>query len=89
MVLLLVLAVRILATLATDIAGSRRFGSRRKHVRKYINLLFRDGPLNFRAMCLAIVVAQFFIMPSEMCFFGRVIHMLVKCDAAESQSEAE
>ena len=69
--LLIVLLGRVGVTLLEEKFGSKRFGPRRKTVKRLLDLIMRDGPRNFRMMCYAMVVAQLFIVPSEMAYYGR------------------
>ena len=65
-VLLIVLVCRIVGTLVEEKIGSARFGPRRGHVKKFLQLLLQDGPLRFRIMCYALTLGQIFIVPAEM-----------------------
>ena len=64
--ILIILVARIVATLLEEKLGSARFGPRRKHVKTYVTLLLKDGAFSFRVLCIAITLAQLFIIPAEM-----------------------
>ena len=65
-VLLIVLVCRVVGTLIEEKVGSARFGPRRGHVKKFLQLLLVDGPRRFRIMCYALTIGQIFIVPAEM-----------------------
>ena len=49
-----------------------RFPARRRHVKKYLELLVRDGPLQQRIMCFGLIIACLFLMAPELAFAGKV-----------------
>ena len=75
-ILLIVLVGRILGTL-TEQRWSMwtKFGPRRSHVKKYLELLVRDGPLKLRLLCLCLVFAQLLIAPVRSAFYGRWVYL--------------
>ena len=79
--ILVILVARIVATLLEEKLGSARFGPRRKHVKTYVALLIKDGAFSFRVLCYAILLAQLFIMPAELGYFGSWVLEQAEYDA--------
>lgn len=77
-VLTLVLVLRILCTLFEERLGAKRFGPRGKTVNKFVDLVLREGKVNFRMMCWMCVLAQLFILPSELAYYGADLHAAAK-----------
>ena len=58
--------LKIVCTLMEERIGSKMHGPRRKEVHKYVRLLFKDGPWEYRAMAYGMVVCVFCTVTTEL-----------------------
>ena len=70
-VLVLIILLRVGATIFEDKLGAGRYSKRPQLVKKYLSLLYREGPCQHRVMCYALVVACLFMMPTELAWYGK------------------
>ena len=77
-VLVLVLVLRILGTLFEEQLGAKRFGPRGKTVNKFVDLLLREGKVHYRMLCWMTMLAQLFILPSELAYYGADLYKYAK-----------
>ena len=77
-VLLVILVARIGATYLEESYGSRRFGPRRKHIKRLVELALRDGPWNYRVMMWGTTLCLLFIMPPRLALYAQQIRAISK-----------
>ena len=86
-VLFIALFARVGGTMLEEKHGSKRFGPRRYAVKKYLELLIRDGAFKWRMFVLMTVLAQILTMPAEMAYFGYNLEVQRKADTPENAME--
>ena len=80
--LFLVLFLRIAFTLMEEKLGTARFGPRKRTVTKLVDFLMREGEPKLRMMCYMCSLAQLFILPSELAYYGLELSKMVDDDTS-------
>ena len=71
LVIAVVIVARVIATYFEEKLTAAKNPEYRRVATRFVELLFKNGPLEYRAMTLMMVFACLMVMPAELAFFGK------------------